>query len=153
LFIDTYRGGGEFCEEIEKLKRSFRNKALILHVVTTMSRVLYPLLGISFWQKAFKNRESHQDVNWDFIDEWETYIKATLVGFIILGVLLDIVCWRRRELSSLILYYELVQYIVYGFVPLNHGDAKTFVVLMVTVYTYVAYGVGLGPHLLCTVLT
>ena len=66
------------------------------------SRVVYPLLGIAYWQKAYETKhEREQDtssdsesLNLDFISATETYVKVTIYVLIVPGIVLDIVAWK-----------------------------------------------------------
>ena len=99
------------------------------------SRVVYPLLGIAYWQKAYEDKHelAHKAtsdfdrINQEFVSATETYVKIAIYALIVLGVLLDIVVWKQRRFASWLLYYECVSFIVQGFVPFDYGNFRTLV--------------------------
>ena len=90
-------------------------------------RVLYPLLGIAFWQKGFEGLEDNDDVNHEFVKKCELPIKILVFVLIISGILIDIMVWRWRHLAKYIAYHDLIFLMVHGFVPLNYGNFKHLV--------------------------
>jgi len=97
----TFSNGGEYASELKTIQEGLYTKSWLIHCLTILSRVVYPLLGIARWQLAYKGRERTEEVNQEFADMSEKYIKTTIIVLIPLGALLDILCLWRRELSRL----------------------------------------------------
>lgn len=49
LFKDTFKKGGAYSEEMEKIQHGLHTRAWIIHMIMMFSRIAYPLLGIAFW--------------------------------------------------------------------------------------------------------
>ena len=98
------------------------------------SRTAYPILGIAVWQQAFDGRTKNEDINQDFIDNYESIIKTVIIGLIPFGIVLDLVCYWRRDFARFIFYYELTNLFVQGFVPNDRGDYGTLLLLMLLFY-------------------
>ena len=49
LFKDTFRKGGAYSEEMEKIKHVLHSRAWLIHMIMMFSRIAYPLLGIALW--------------------------------------------------------------------------------------------------------
>ena len=124
-----------FQREKEQLETSFVTKAWITHIIMMVSRVVYPLFGIAYWQKAYKNYEKNDVINREFAVASEPYVKLAIVILIVLGVILDIAVWRRRHLGKFIIYYELVSLILQNFLPVNMGDFDGLILMMFVVFT------------------
>lgn len=60
--------------------------------------------------------------NQSFIDKTEVAVIVTVITMIVLGVLLDVLIWRRRYFAKYIIYFELALALVYGLVPFNNYD-------------------------------
>ena len=62
------------------------------------SRVLWPILGIATWQKAYQseNLATIPDLNLSFIENSELTIKVCLGILCVIGVLLDIFIYKYR---------------------------------------------------------
>ena len=131
LLVDTFRHSPEIRREMEKQKLSLCNRAWAYHISITFCRIIFPLLGISYWQKAFANRTSNETFNQDFIDAYEPVIKGVIITLIPLGLIIDVVSYWRRGFAESIFYFELLSIFVQGFVPIDRGDAGTLLLLMV----------------------
>ena len=59
LFIDTFKSGGEFHKQVNKVELSLYNKSLLFHAIFNFTRILYPIIGLAHWQKAFKDYEKN----------------------------------------------------------------------------------------------
>ena len=115
-----------------------------------LSRVLYPILGISGWQIAYENKNEHQNINLHFVNQLETIVKYTIIGLIVLGVLLDIAILRNRKFSKWIMYYELVSHLLMGFTPLNYGEMRNFFALLMYMQLFIVFSVRIGPNIIVT---
>ena len=56
-----------------------------------------------------------------------------IIALIPLGVLLDLLVWRRRHLAGWLIYYESLSILVQGFVPWNFGDFQGLILIMVMI--------------------
>ena len=81
-------------------------------MVVTFSRILYPLLGNAYWQKAYLSRAELTNIDQDFIERSMGPIKTAIVGYVIAGFLLDLLVWRRRKYASWIIYFECIVAII-----------------------------------------
>lgn len=107
---------------MENIQYSLYNKSWLIHIVMTFSRVVYPVLGIAHWQKAYNSRREYDNLNHEFIDKSEAVIKTIIIALIPVGVILDLLIWRYRHLANWVIYYEFVQILLQGFVPFQYGD-------------------------------
>ena len=57
----------------------------------------------------------------------------SIIVLIPLGVILDILIWRRRRLAKWLFYYELLSILSQGFVPFNFGDFQLIMLLMLMI--------------------
>ena len=72
---------------------------------------------------------------------------------VVLGVLLDILCWRRRSFARLIPYYEGVSNIIQGFVPFNYGDFSRLILLTTILFVYASVCCDLKPNIIYIMVT
>ena len=97
-------------------------KSWICHCIMMFSRVAYPILGIAYWQKAYKGRHEYEGINQEFVTQTEPFVKMFIILFIPLGIILDVMVWRCRSRANWIFYYELVSTLAQGLVPMNYGE-------------------------------
>lgn len=96
----------------------------------TLERVVFPILGVSYWQKAYNGADKLKDINTDYVEKSEGVIKIIMVTMIVLGVLLDILTCKYRRCARFIIYYEFIMTLLMSFVPINLGDlSNAFYVL------------------------
>ena len=153
LLVDTFRPNPQTRQEIKKLESSLCYRAWMFHIIVTLSRVIYPILGISYWQRAFKSRLQNKDVDQDFLDDYEDIIKGVIIALIPVGMIIDVVCYWRRDFGKVIFYYELLSTFVQGFVPINHGDAGVLILLLVLNTSAIFFGTQFRWGTACCVLT
>ena len=138
LFSETLSRRQSHKAEFKTVQSAFWTKAWLIHCVNMFSRVLFPLLGVSYWQTAYKGQERFADkINVDFVEQIRPYIVTAIISLIPVGVILDIVAWRRREFAGWIFYYELVSNLVQAFVPFDYGDFRSVTILMVIMTLFV----------------
>ena len=108
-------------KDIEAVEEALYMKAQLAHVVVMLGRVVYPLMGLAYWQKAYEKLDEREDINLEFVKSSESIVKIAVVTMIVLGVLLDMLVWKAREFAYLILYYEMFGVLIQGFVPYDLG--------------------------------
>jgi len=96
LFKETFQYKGLYSEQRSQIEAMLCTKSWVLHCVTTSSRILFPLLGVAYWQKAYKDVHKNDTIDQEFVSQSEVVVKAVIIGLIPIGVLIDIVCWRHR---------------------------------------------------------
>ena len=69
-----------------------------------LSRVLYPIFGIAHWQRAYKNRHKNPDIDQERVDFLEPYVKGAIIAMVAIGVLLDILVWKKRKYARVLIY-------------------------------------------------
>jgi len=151
--VDTFRKNSEFQNETKNIEANLYTKSWVIHSVMMSSRVVYPLLGISYWQKTYRTRAERENIDQEFIDKTEEYVKALIIVLIPLGVILDLICWRRRNLSWMLFYYELVSTVVQGFVPFDQGDYQGLVLMLLLLSNFIAVASHVAPHMIWSLLT
>ena len=97
------------------------------------TRVVYPIFGNAYWQKAYKDYQQDDAINHEWVEQNKNTVQAILISTIPIGILLDVVCYRYRHLSRWLIYYELVVIFLQGFVPFNFGDFKGLIILMLMI--------------------
>ena len=133
LFKATYRVDPGIKKEYEKLMVTMSTKTWVCHCLMTVSRVLYPLLGIALWQKGKRNADTLEGVNREFIYAHWNLIFATVIGFITTGIVLDIVAWKKPWVYRYVIYYECFGVCLYYMTALNCGDFTELLVIFLHV--------------------
>ena len=61
-----------------------------------------------------------------------------------LGIILDILIWRRRKFANLIIYYEQLSAVIGMFTPHAYGEFDLFIISMWWFMIYMASVVKVG---------
>ena len=79
-------------------------------------------------------------------------MKSSIIALIVLGVVLDILVWRRRHLGYLIIYYELVNILSQAIVPFDFGTFEGIMLIMLMVQTFITVACAPAQNIIaCTV--
>ena len=70
-------------------------------------------------------------MNLDFVERSQSAIKVAIIALIPMGVILDLLVWRWRHLANYLIYFELINMLIQALVPLNYGDFRNLVHIMV----------------------
>ena len=76
----------------------------------------------------------------------------TIYGILILGVVLDLACWRWRKLSNYLFIYECLYMGAISFVPLNYGTYEAFVICMNMLILILTIGCNAGVDIIISTL-
>lgn len=82
---------------------------------------------------------------------YENAMLGVLYSGTILGVILDILIWRKRRAANALIYYELANFMIEGLCPLDYGDFRQFTLLATVLLTFIA--VACGNLTLCAILS
>ena len=75
-----------------------------------------------------------------------------MATLILLGILLDILCWKYRKSSQYIIYYELTRMLIMAFVPIDHGETTNGVFFMQLLYYMILYSCNPGPNTIASTI-
>ena len=138
---------------MEVVDDALYTRALIAHLVSMSSRMVYPLIGIAYWQTAFENLEQRDDINHEFVESSKDILKYIVIVQIVLGVILDIVVLKARKYAHLIFYYETIQAIVQSFLPYDNGDNGRILQWLILAGMFSSYSCNLGKNMVGAFLT
>ena len=114
---------------MREIELSLDTKTWLVSIVLNLSRILYPIFGVAHWQTAYKNRHKNERLDQERVDLLEPYVKGAVIGMVALGVLLDILVWKKRNFARVLIYYELASNMLQTLVPFDYGDT-----MMVTLF-------------------
>ena len=92
-------------------------------------------------------------MNQDFVKNSESVVKMILITCIVLGGFLDLLVWRNRKFAVGIFYYELIVFIIHGFVPYDFGETGDLLALFSLYMVFLGYACDLGRNVISTVCT
>ena len=73
---------------------------------------MFPIFGQAYWQKASTARENRNPkINYEFVDMVDPYLDMTIIAWIALNVIIDLIIWRRRKLARYLIYVEMMNLI------------------------------------------
>ena len=150
--MDTFRLGAHE-EQARIVQASLWTKSWLIHLVVTFSRILYPLMGTAYWQKAYAARADLDTIDLAFVERVMGPTIIAIYCYVAAGVLLDLLVWRRRKYASWIIYYECVVTIISAFVPFDYGSYQGIILLMVLTQTFIEFATATGPNILALALT
>ena len=68
------------------------------------------------------------------------------------GVLLDLACWRYRKMAKVLFFFECLQLVLEGFVPIDFGQSQAFFVCVQLLLLQVTVGLHSGPNIVASTL-
>ena len=139
---------------VEVVDDALYTRALIAHMVVMLSRLVYPLIGIAYWQTAYDDLEQRrEDVHYKFVESSQHILRFIVIVLLVLGVVLDIVVLKARRYAFLILYYEMIQVTIHAFMPHNYGDTGRALHTLTAAWMFLSYSCSLGKHMIAVFLT
>ena len=112
-------------------------KAWVTHIFLMLWRVIFALLGISYWQKSYGNYEDNPKLEPEKVAQTETFVKVSLSVLTVIGLILDIACWRKANLARYIMVYESIYLPFYCLCPFGYGDFQAPILLFIVVFNYI----------------
>ena len=78
----------------------------------------------------------------ELAEELQAPMTYALITLLALGVLLNLLCWRKHSMTQLLIHYELVFNSVYALVPYDYGDSANFQAFYWTLCTFLFASCG-----------
>ena len=153
LYKDSFKNNSGKMEDIEIVDKVLYMRAWLFHSLLTFTRLVYPLIGISFWQKSYKTYEDREEINQEFVKNSESIVKICLITSTVLGGLLDMLIWKHRKFAIAIFYYECIVLLVHGFVPYDYGAIGDFFALLTIYSMFLGYCCDLGRNGIAIIAT
>lgn len=118
-----------------------------MHIVLLMVRLLTTVCGMTHWQDSLRRIKSGEIAadryNLAFYEAFsKQYFQYVMCAFIMIGVVLDILCYKYRKLASFLFFYECLHLCMASLVFVDHGVHGAFV----TFVTLLAYVLCLGCY-------
>ena len=63
---------------------------------------------------------------------------------LILGVILDLLCWRWRKVANTLFYYECFFMVITSLIPMNYGSYQSFITCIELLILVVMIGCKAG---------
>ena len=57
------KDGGPYREELHEIEKILEMRALLFHAWYMFTRVVWPIMGVSFWQIALKGRHENEKLD------------------------------------------------------------------------------------------
>ena len=124
LIKGTFRQSKEQRVQTAQVQIFLQTRAWLFHCIIMSSRVIYALIGIASWQKAYKQEQLDKidNLNITLVHQTQTSVTIAIIVSFVIGILLDVLAYVYRKYANLILYYELLFMLLFAFVPHNYGD-------------------------------
>ena len=143
----------DFESEKKSMEEKLITKAWLLHWFITLTRIAGAVTETSYWQRAYRVDKFPEKVDVEFVKNSQSVVQALYICIIVLGPVLDIVVWRRRQLGLLIFYFEVFCIGLHGFIPENYGDFQELFVGYLFLYLFFAFGANTKGHFCVCILT
>ena len=104
-------------------------RTLLAHIGIHGSRIINTLMKSNYWQKCYEDLDKRTDLNLPFVYASQPYVLYTMFAFLPIGVILNIIAWRYRNLTKWIFYFELLMLIIEGFAPVRYGQLRSEMIL------------------------
>ena len=92
-----------------------------------ISRIALAGLGLAHWRQAYDNGSYKEGIEaFGLAEQLQTPVTFALITLLVIGVLLNLLSWRKSSTTQLLIHYELVFNSVYALVPYEYGDSANF---------------------------
>ena len=71
------------------------------------------------------------------VESFKPYVVAMIHTLNVLGVVLNILIWRYRKLSRVLIYYECVMQLTHALVPYQYGEFQGLLFQMKMLWVYI----------------
>ena len=99
------------------------NRAWVIHSLKNAIMILLAIFGDASWEVNPNSLDDATKQCIDFNEEFANTVafmaKTTIYIMLCLGLILDLICWRYRKVSSLLFYFENALMIVVSLLPSN----------------------------------
>lgn len=127
------RNQSEESASRQSMARILQLRTLILHAIIMIGRVVMVTMDIAHWRQAF---DKDSAVASEIVIQLEIPLKSILTVLLVIGVFLNILCWRKLNITQILIYYELVYNTVLALVPYEYGDAASFTIFYWTLCVF-----------------
>ena len=134
------KDGGPYQKELHEIEKILETRALLFHGWYTFTRIVWPLLGVSFWQIAFRDRNDNEKLDQELYDLIEDPLRIISIAMIPIGLILNILGWYSSRFANLISIYEIVQAINMMLLPFSYGDFRFLALQQQMTLALVLYG-------------
>ena len=123
------------------------------HCFHTTIRLVLTASETPYHKTAYEADKFPEKINEDFVQDSKGTVQTLIVCFSLLGLVLDIVVWRRSKFGSLIYPLEVLMLISIGLMPLEFGIFGEIVPMMTASFVYLVYAVPTKTHALIGILS
>lgn len=153
LLRDTYKTSGVMGGERLKLIELLEVRAWLCHIFITLTRIIFPMLGIAYWQKGLRNAAELEGVNKEFVEENRSLLVTLIMVFIAVGVLMDILIWKWRWLGRYLFYLECCGVVIYSLLPIDLGDLGEIQIVAILAQSFLVFGCDVGYDMIGALAT
>ena len=142
-----------YRKQKQSLESGLATKAWVIHIlIQTSSRVIYPLLGVAYWQEAYAAKKIPSYADKEFVLSSKDFVQTSMIVLTVLSVLLDLAAWRFKSLRKLIYYFELVYSFVYALLPLDIGNMHVVFIMIYSMYLFTVFSSTLGVDIIAATI-
>ena len=104
-----------------------------MHSFLTVTRLIMMFAGVATWQRALNSLESSSDDLADLNDKFsDSFVsgskdlaKACLWSLTVLGLVIDLLCFKWLPIAGFLFYLELLHTVVTALIPYAKGIAAS----------------------------
>lgn len=112
-------------------------RAWVIHLWLMLWRVFYALLGMSYWQISYEKYKDNPKLDPEKVIQTETFVRVSLSVLTVLGVILDLACWRNRKLARYVMVYEAIYLPFYCLCPFDYGGFQAPILLFNVFFNFI----------------
>ena len=112
----------DFDGEKKSLEEKLLTKSWVCHCLQAATRLVLTASGTPYHKTAYEAEKFPEKINEDFVQDSKDTVQTLIVCFSLLGLILDIVVWRRSKFGSLIYPLEVLMLIAIELMPVDYGN-------------------------------
>ena len=136
----------DFEREKKSLEEKVITKSWVCHCCQTIVRLALTVTGTPYVTKVYESGDYPENMNVDFVQDSKDIVQALFICVTLLGAILDIVTWRKRQFGLLIYPLEVIGLMLMAAMPFDFGFFRSTMLMMTACYFYQMYAVNTKTH-------
>ena len=131
----------DFDSEKKSLEEKLITKSWVCHCILSALRLVFTISTTPYYKTVYKPENLHEEIDVDFVQDSKDTVQTLRVCASLLGLVLDIVVWRRRQYGLLIYPLEIIALMLMGLMPFDFGFFGDIMPMMIFSFAYLLFAV------------
>ena len=112
------------CSKHSQAQSWLNSKSWVVSCFISLTRLLLIMIGDTPWGTVYDSLDTRKDVHVDRVRSVQSANSVALISLTILGAILNIIVYKKREVAGILIYYEALYVMLVCLVPYDYGDTR-----------------------------